>query len=119
MLWLAGFAMCGHLVIIHDHHIDGTGIRDEGACPATSEHSGHNHGFPMHCHAFNDIASEKAAATHVMPKVPCSNLVLIVPADPDCLETAFAAEVVPDLRIPFFDSSPRDHSSLRAPPSRS
>ena len=118
MLWFAGFALCGHLVIIHDHHIDGTGFHEDGACPASSEHSGHGHGLPIHCHAFNDVASEKAAAPHFMPKVPCCNLMVIVPADLDRLETTLSIEVVPDLRIPFSDSSPRDFSSLRAPPSR-
>jgi hypothetical protein len=59
-LWIAGLTVCAHLMIPHDHHPADSSLSQKESCPASNNHTGHHTGFPIHCHAFNDIASEKA-----------------------------------------------------------
>jgi hypothetical protein len=59
-LWLAGLIFIAHLVLPHDHHIADTFSNQDENCPASNK-TDHNHPvFPMHCHSFNDLTSEKA-----------------------------------------------------------
>jgi hypothetical protein len=117
LLWLAGLVMCSHLVIIHDHHLAGTFSHQQDACPVSNEKPGHSPGFPIHCCAFNDVASEKAA-TYSIPRIVQTNYISICGFSDsysfeyqDCCETIFA------LTKPFPDSYLLELSSLRAPPS--
>ncbi len=55
---LAWTIITAHQVIPHDHHIESAG-GTEHSCPATDNGQEHHHGFPVHCHAFNDLSSEK------------------------------------------------------------
>jgi hypothetical protein len=57
--WLAGMALVAHLVIPHDHHISDTFSDQNNNCPAERPVTEHHNGFPIHCHAFNDLAAEK------------------------------------------------------------
>lgn len=58
-LQLAGFALVAHSVIPHDHHLFST-VNDTDQCPVSHEHPSQHPVFPAHCHAFNDMAAEKA-----------------------------------------------------------
>ena len=66
-LWLAGLALSAHLLLPHDHHFADTFSNQDENCPASNNKSNHHSGFPMHCHAFNDLTSEKAI-TYVIAK---------------------------------------------------
>jgi hypothetical protein len=48
-----------HMIIPHDHHSAGSEGGDKESCPVTQETQHHHPVFPGHCHAFNDLASEK------------------------------------------------------------
>jgi hypothetical protein len=58
-LWLAGIALVAHLAIPHDHHISDSFSDQNNNCPAERPGAEHHNGFPIHCHAFNDLAAEK------------------------------------------------------------
>ena len=59
LLFIAGIAVVGHMVIPHDHHISGTGDSAVETCPGEEKTSHQIPLFPLHCHAFNDLAAEK------------------------------------------------------------
>jgi hypothetical protein len=58
-LWIAWLVITAHLIIPHDHHSSDLYGNKEDECPVTDGKSGHNHGLPVHCHAFNDLVTEK------------------------------------------------------------
>jgi hypothetical protein len=64
--WLAGFALVAHLIIPHDHHIADAFPEQDDNCNSKNNHS-HN-GIPVHCHAFNDLAAEKAGRIIIVDK---------------------------------------------------
>jgi hypothetical protein len=59
-LWLAGLVIMAHLFIPHDHHSPESFGSREVSCPASGHESDNHSRFPGHCHALNDLASEKA-----------------------------------------------------------
>ena len=59
-LWAAWILLTAHSVIPHDHHSPDSFGRREVSCPASGHESDHHTKFPGHCHALNDLASEKA-----------------------------------------------------------
>lgn len=61
LFWLAGLTLSAHLIIPHDHHNSDSFSRQESNCPVSDDHHGKHKGFPVHCHAFNDLATEKEA----------------------------------------------------------
>ncbi|OFY73850.1 MAG: hypothetical protein A2V46_15035 [Bacteroidetes bacterium RBG_19FT_COMBO_42_7] len=66
-LWLAGLTLSVHLLLPHDHHFADTFSNQDKNCHGSKNKSNHNSGFPIHCHAFNDLFSEKAI-TYVISK---------------------------------------------------
>jgi hypothetical protein len=112
-LLLAGIALNVHMIIPHDHHIAG----QEGACPVKEGEAGHHSRFPLHCHAFNDLPSDKVrpvlnslninsffVAISSYPDIPFFNLYI------DGKSIIFFNDLIPDTFL-------RKYSSLRAPPS--
>jgi hypothetical protein len=69
MLWLAGFIYCAHLIIPHDHQYPGAFSDQDEKCPISNERPYHHSGFPLHCHAFNDLISEKFRPVHILPVI--------------------------------------------------
>lgn len=59
-LLLAAAVFYAHMIIPHDHHLAEADVCQENAGPASGKHTTHHNGFPVHCHAFNDLTSEKA-----------------------------------------------------------
>jgi hypothetical protein len=57
---LAGFIIFAHLIIPHDHHSSDSLSDTDETCPMTSQKPFDHSGFPPHCHAFNNLLSEKA-----------------------------------------------------------
>jgi hypothetical protein len=60
VLWLAWLVMTAHMIIPHDHHVIESVTGNGDSCPLSNNKSDHHSGFPVHCHAFNDLTSEKA-----------------------------------------------------------
>ncbi len=54
-LLLAAFVFNAHMIIPHDHH-----NLDSDICQYPVSGGTHHQGFPYHCHAFNNLALEKA-----------------------------------------------------------
>lgn len=75
-LWLACTILLAHSFIPHDHHSDTSVIDD--ACSShhssESEKSEKSAGFPIHCHALNDLACEKNTSLVVNPNLPVDDL---------------------------------------------
>ncbi len=117
LLWTAGLAFCGHLIIIHDHHSSMACSEQEDSCPVSTGHSDHDAGFPIHCHAFNDVAAEKAVPFQFGLKVPCNNTLICYIAENPVFGAIPVFIRIPDPIHSFPDTMPLDSSSLRAPPS--
>jgi hypothetical protein len=59
-LLLSGIILVAHLIVPHDHHLSDSNASADWSLPCSKSSNDHHHGFPIHCHAFNDLASEKA-----------------------------------------------------------
>jgi hypothetical protein len=59
-LFLAASVFYAHMIIPHDHHLAEADVCQENGGPASGNHTTHHKGFPVHCHAFNNLTSEKA-----------------------------------------------------------
>ncbi|MDQ1296235.1 MAG: hypothetical protein QG611_213 [Bacteroidota bacterium] len=116
-MWLAGISLIGHMVIPHDHHLADTNFNQEKNCPSTGNESDHSSGYPIHCSAFNDLASEEQRSYqfsriiqhNLFPVHNSANTLIFKFQDP--------ITKIPDLPIPIFDTFTLGSSPLRAPPS--
>lgn len=116
-LFLAAVLLNAHMIIPHDHHAADSDARQEGSCPVSQNGAGHHSGFPVHCHAFNDLTSERAVINFIIKQVKCRDLV----------QGSVTYNAVSDIRIswltvfavfaPPVNSGLPELSSLRAPPS--
>lgn len=73
-LWFAGFVMVTHLLLPHDHHFADTFSNQDENCPVSNDKSHHHSGFPVHCHAFNDLTSGKAIIYFVSKYIQDDNI---------------------------------------------
>ena len=116
-MWLAVVAIWAHMIIPHDHHISETYSDQEQNCPASHHHSGDKSGFPVHCHAFNDLASEKARSFHISRNITDGFEALIIIPDNLISKPQIASsgitDILPHVRSSFLDKAVQ----LRAPPS--
>jgi hypothetical protein len=117
LLLFAAFALVGHMIIPHDHHLVESDALQDGKCPVPINHSNHHSGFPYHCHAFSDLASEKVVSYYIVRNIQSRDF---VPGS--IIDLAFFNQQISSFR--FFDvlEQPVDSfilefSSLRAPPS--
>ena len=73
-LLLAGAVFYAHMLIPHDHHLADFDVCQENAGQVPGKHTTSHNGFPVHCHAFNDLTSEKAIIyvvfRHIEPVSP-------------------------------------------------
>ena len=116
-LWLAGLAIIAHIIIPHDHHLAGLFINQEDVCPVSNGKTGHSSGFPIHCHAFNDLASEKATKFVLTRNIPTNDISISGFPDASAFEFQVPRIMIYDIRKPFPDSPLLELSQLRAPPS--
>jgi hypothetical protein len=117
-MWLAGLALCAHLIIPHDHHIADTFSNQEKNCPASENKSDHNSGFPMHCYAFNDLASERARSFNISQNIQVRFIALVSSQDEHLSEPQVSCARIIDFQTPFLSSDPNELNHLRAPPSQ-
>jgi hypothetical protein len=112
---IAGLAIIGHMLIPHDHHLAGSEPGQKESCPVSKDRTGHRSGFPLHCHAFNDLASEKAIIFSLIKYVLSAGL--ITGAFHDIIKSPYCNLTVLNIFEPFLGSCFLDLSCLRAPPS--
>lgn len=115
-LLLAVSALVAHMIIPHDHHLAGSDAIQEDTCPVSDNSTNHQKGFHFHCHAFNDLASEKVIVYVIIRNTQCR----------DFATSSVFDSAVTDLQLSclrFFDvlklpvnSFILELSSLRAPP---
>ena len=116
-LWVAIVAINAHMIIPHDHHdVESTASR-ESNCPVSNNNSDHHSGFPVHCHACNDLASEKALIVVVFRNIECKYFLTTSLFDLTSLKLQITGiRFFEFTRLPFKSYIP-DLSLLRAPPS--
>ena len=115
-LWLAGLTLSAHLIIPHDHHSAGEPLNQENNCPASDNNNNHKSGFPIHCHALNDLATEKSKPYHISKNVQFSFIESGRFSDISASELNLLFVSFFDLQKPAFDSFILESSLLRAPP---
>ena len=116
-LWLAGLALVAHLIIPHDHHTIDSFASEDKTCPVENNHHGDNHrGSPIHCHAFNDLAAEKAVKYNLVEKQKNLRTYYFLPpdiiTDPDNNDFV----VIRYNKVPLSGHFIARLSRLRAPP---
>ena len=115
-LWMAGFGLCGHMTIIHDHHSETNFVTQHENCPAAEKSNDHHAGSPIHCHAFNDVAAEKAVPYQFQSVVQCNDLILSLSENNFVFVTALFRTLYPTPQTPYRNPHLRNFASLRAPP---
>jgi hypothetical protein len=113
-LWLACLLINLHLIIPHDHHSSDLFGNKEDACPVSENKPVHNHGFPLHCHAFNDLTAEKFVKFIVSKNIQSDYISSAGISDNVRFQGSLVAvsDSRPNFRGPHF----LDLSPLRAPP---
>ena len=115
-LFLAVIIINAHMIIPHDHHQANSGICQENKFPVSKEGRTHHPAFPVHCHAFNDLASEKAIVYNLIKYVKYSDFIpgsVLNPADTNPL---ISWGRISDCFVLYVNSDILELSSLRAPP---
>lgn len=118
-LFLAVAILNAHIIIPHDHHQANSDLCQENRYPVSQNKSNHHPVFPAHCHAFNDLATEKAVVPNLIKYVKCLDFIpgsVLIPVVSDL--NISGAKTLALFILPI-DSSLKDPSSLRAPPSLS
>ena len=115
-LFLAVVILNAHMIIPHDHHQSDSDLCQENKYPVSKDGRTHQPAFPAHCHAFNDLTSEKAIVYNLINYIQSPDF-----TPGSVLNTAFANLQISWGRI--FDcfvlpvnSGILELSSLRAPP---
>ena len=114
--WLAGLSLSAHMLLPHDHHISGSLSKQEENCPASDNRSGQKSGFPVHCLAFNDLASEKARPIQISQNIQFSFITFSILTDTSTFNLQRSCTSLNDFSKPIFDSYILEFSLLRAPP---
>ena len=115
-LCLAGLALSAHLLLPHDHHIVDTFSNQDENCPVSNNKSNHHSGFPIHCHAFNDLASEKSRPIKITQNIQVSFVTFGILTDTSAFKLHGSFISLTDFQKPIFDSFTLELSLLRAPP---
>ncbi len=116
-MWLAVAAIWAHMIIPHDHHILETFSDEEQNCPASHHQPGDKSEFPVHCHAFNDLASEEARSYHISQNITDGFIALTILPDDLLSEPQVTCIRIIDFQTSITSSYLQKTSLLRAPPS--
>jgi len=114
---VAGLAIVVHSIIPHDHHIACPDIGPQESCPLSQQKSEHQPFFPVHCHAFNDLAAEKFSPVIIKQKAHASFASVIWSADNILPGPQLSLAIIGNSRKSFPDIYIPDFSPFRAPPS--
>jgi hypothetical protein len=116
LLWIAGLTVGAHLIIPHDHHSDESFIEQDVNCPASGHESGHRSGLPLHCHAFNDVTSERLKPIQISENIRFSLVIFSILTDKSSIVLSSSHISSVELSKPFIDSGILKFSAFRAPP---
>ena len=122
-LLLACLVIVAHLAIPHDHHLDISFSDEKCNNPTDKDDCPEKSGVPFHCHAFNDLISEK--------QTPLVGNILELPAQVHHSLGLSSIEIIDfsasllainnkrfiDLHTPLINFDLLRYSSLKAPPS--
>jgi hypothetical protein len=114
-LWLACLVITAHVIIPHDHHSADSSAAKEDSCPASNGKPDHSSGFPVHCHALNDLTSEKTIIYYFARNIQNNDVLISIFFDP--FELQFHYIPIIDFRESFPDPYLLELSQFRAPPS--
>ncbi|HEX7494819.1 MAG TPA: hypothetical protein VF346_11410 [Bacteroidales bacterium] len=115
-LFLAVALLNAHMIIPHDHHLTDSDFCQGKKYPVSKDRTTHHPSFPAHCHAFNDLASEKAI---VYNSIRCVKYPDIIPGSvvvPAVSNLKIAWGMIFDFYVLPVNSVILELSSLRAPP---
>jgi hypothetical protein len=115
-LWLAVFILTAHQIIPHDHHVASAYADQDKNCSAPDHKSDHRSGFPVHCHALNDLLSEKSRLYNIPNNFQFNFVALINYTDTDTFHTQIQGELIFACLESVIDSATLELSDLRAPP---
>jgi hypothetical protein len=118
-LWFAWLVVMAHLIIPHDHHLnDSFGTKDD-ICPVSNGKTGHSSHAPLHCHAFNDLTSEKATTFLLAKVLQDEDFIISRFSDISAFGLQIHGVTICNLQKPCRDLYFLEFSLLRAPPSLS
>lgn len=117
-LWMAGLVIIAHLLIPHDHHSDCSVFNKDNECRAdNTKLPAKAPIFPFHCHALNDLTSEKATPSFVIcNNFPVCDLFTFSFFDSGIPKIAFSRIRFKDFQTPVIESDFLRLSNFRAPP---
>jgi hypothetical protein len=115
-LWLAVLTMSAHQVIPHDHHLADPFSRKDNNCNASHNRSGQKSGLPLHCHALNDLASEKSRPVQISQNIQFRFITFSILTDSSAFKLHSSWISLIDSSKPIFNSYALEFSLLRAPP---
>jgi hypothetical protein len=116
-LWFAGFVLIAHLLLPHDHHLTETFSNQDENCPVSNDISHHHSGFPVHCHAFNELTAVKAIIYSVLKYIQDDNISTGDCPDSFTFSLQLAEIKITNNTIPVPALYHPGLSLLRAPPS--
>lgn len=115
-LWIAWLVLTAHFMIPHDHHLVDTFTNQENSCPVSHGSSNHHPLIPVHCHAFNDQASEKAITFVLNDNLQTDGMSFNCFSDTFLFDFQLTPITIQNIRKPFPDPYRLELSALRAPP---
>ncbi len=116
LILLAALALVGHMIIPHDHHLVESDVLQEGTCPAPDHSTHHHNGLPFHCHAFNDLASEKIISYFILRNTQSRDFVTLSVFNLTVTDLQLSCSRIFELLKLPVNSFILEFSSLRAPP---
>lgn len=116
-LWLAVLTLSAHQIIPHDHHLTDPFSKQDNNCPFSNNKSGQKSGLPVHCHAFNELVSDKSRPIQISQKIQYSLLTYSILTDTSAIKYQSSDISLIDFSRPSFDLYVLESSLLRAPPS--
>ena len=119
LLFIAGLAIMAHMIIPHDHHPLDSFISQKDTCPASKDKTHHPAGFPVHCHACNDLTSEKSSNLIVSGNLHYNFFVTDAVSNETRLQLFILESTIYDITDILFISETSDLFFLRAPPALS
>jgi hypothetical protein len=114
-LFLAAILFFAHMIIPHDHHTADTNPCQDERCPVSNNSNNHHRSFPAHCHAFNDLTSEKTIVHVHTLHIQCMDFVPPSVFDSKVINLQLSRTRIIESHQPVDFFFP-ELSALRAPP---
>lgn len=116
LLFFAVVIFNAHMIIPHDHHQSESDLCQETKYPVSQDGRTHHPAFPTHCHAFNDLASEKTIVYNSIRYVKYPDFTPVSVLIPVVTNLQISWGRISDYFVLHVNSGILELSSLRAPP---